>query len=173
MAKLRAQLKPQIDALNDPNEVEVLAYTDNREKTTGHKRNVLIKQAKGKFVVHLDDDDRIASNYIELILKAIKENPGIDAVGIRGYYKEDFKQQQPFETSLKHVWEFKGGWYYRTINHISPILREHANKVLFPNKTHGEDYAYTMELKATGLLKTEVVIKEFIYFYDFISNKKY
>ena len=163
----------QKSELEFPGEVEILSYIDRREKTTGFKRNALIEQSKGKFVVFVDDDDELDVEYLSLIISAIKENPEIDAIGIRGMYSEDGKTQQPFETSLAHNWEFKNGWYYRTINHISPIKREHAISVKFPNKVIGEDYEYTMKLKATGLLKKEVVIKKPIYFYNFVSNKSY
>ena len=173
MDKMSRALSAQIQALADPKEVEVLSYTDNREKTTGYKRNVLINKAKGKFIVFVDDDDKLSNDYIKLITDVIRENPNIDGIGIRGKYSEDGKPYQPFETSLKHNWEFTNGWYYRTLNHISPIKREHAKKVQFPDKTIGEDYAWTMKLKETGLLKKEVVIKEYIYFYDFVSNKNY
>lgn len=166
-------LHSQIEKLENPNEVEILSYTDNREKTTGHKRNVLLERAKGKFVVFVDDDDKLSPQYVELILKAIKENPQIDAIGIRGKYSEDGKTPEPFETSLKHNWEKRNGWYYRTINHISPIKREHAITVKFPDITIGEDYKYTMALKDSKLLKKEVVIETPIYFYNFISNKNY
>lgn len=160
-------------ALENPNDVEVLSYNDNREKTTGFKRNVLIEKSKGKFVVFVDDDDVLSDDYLKLIIQAIKENPGIDAVGIRGEYTENGSAPKPFETSLKHHWEFKDGWYYRTINHISPIKREHAIAVKFPDKVLGEDYEYTMELKKSGLLKKEVVVEKPIYFYNFVSNKSY
>ena len=171
--RLTVELQRQIKTLEDPNSVQILAYVDNREKTTGHKRNVLLERATGLFVVHLDDDDNISGKYVKLIVEAIKNNPDIDAIGIRGLYSENGGPQEPFETSLAHNWEKKDGWYYRTINHISPIKREHAIKVKFPDKVHGEDFDYTMELKASGLLKKEVVIKENIYFYNFVSNKSY
>lgn len=166
-------LNAQIKSLENPEEVEVLAYIDNREKTTGYKRNILLERAKGQFVVFVDDDDKLANNYVKLIVDIIKNNPELDCVGIRGQYSEDGKKPEPFETSLSHNWEKRAGWYYRTINHISPIKREHALAVKFPDKTIGEDYEYTMALKKTGLLKNEVVIKTPIYFYNFISNKKY
>ena len=167
------ELTKQINENNLKNEVEILFYCDNREKTTGHKRNVLIKQANGVFVVFLDDDDKISPNYVKLIVEAIKNNPEVDAIGIRGEYTENGRAPEPFETSLDHNWEKVNGWYYRTINHISPIRKVHAETVKFKDITLGEDYDWTMRLKETGLLKKEVVIQEPIYFYNFISNKAY
>ena len=166
-------ISAQINALENPDDCELLVYSDNREKTTGHKRNVLLGRAKGKFTVFVDDDDKLAVNYIQLILEAIDNNPDIDAIGIRGQYSEDGRKPSPFETSLKHNWELKDGWYLRTINHISPIKRIHALRVRFPDITIGEDYKYTMALKSLNILKKEVVIKQPIYFYNFVSNKQY
>lgn len=166
-------LNQQIKTLNAQDKVEILAYTDNREKTTGYKRNVLLQKAKGLFSVFVDDDDMVASFYVAEILKAIEENPEIDAIGIQGIYSEDGGKKEPFETSLAHHWEKVNGWYYRTINHISPIKTELAKRVLFPDKVRFEDYEWTMALKETGLLKSEVVIKKKMYFYDFVSQKRY
>jgi len=111
--------------------------------------------------------------YIEEILKAIRENPEIDGIGIQGKYSADGSKYEPFETSLAHHWEQVNGWYYRTINHISPVRREHAVSVQFPDKCMSEDYEWTMALKKTGLLKKEVVIKKCMYIYDFVTNKNY
>lgn len=170
---LKDELMRQKYELEAPEEVQILSYCDNRERSTGIKRNLLLEKASGKFITFIDDDDKINPNYLKLAIKEIKENPGIDAIGIRGMYSEDGKTQIPFETSLKHNWEFKDGWFYRTINHISIVKRSHAIKVKFPDKTHGEDYEWTMALKNTGLLKKESIIKENMYFYNFISNKRY
>ena len=173
LANMLKNLNEQVQRLPNKNDIEILTYSDNRQQTTGYKRNVLLGKAKGKFVVFVDDDDKLATFYVSLIIKVIDENPDIDAIGISGQYSENGKTQIPFETSLKHNWEQKNGWYLRTINHISPIRRDHALKVKFPNKTIGEDYEYTMALKKLGVLKKEFVIKEFIYYYNFVSNKNY
>jgi glycosyltransferase involved in cell wall biosynthesis len=159
------------DGFNN-DEVEVLTFIDNRENTTGHKRNILIERAKGKFVVFIDDDDKISDDYISKILEAIKSNPIIDVIGINGVYTHKGKQT-PFETSLEHHWDYEDGMFLRYTNHISPILRDHAIKIKFPNKTIGEDFEWTMKLKKSKLLKNQIVIKSPLYYYNFIANKKY
>jgi len=152
--------------------VQLLFYKDKRgENTTGHKRNVLIEQSTGKYVVFVDDDDNVSNRYVATIINAINEHD-VDAFGIQGIYTENGANSTYFETGLKHHWEKTNGWYTRTINHISPIKREHAIKIKFPDKVFGEDYEWTMELKASGLLKTDHIIKEKIYFYEYITNKQ-
>ena len=151
--------------------VQLLFYKDKRgESTTGAKRNVLLEQSTGKFVVFVDDDDDVSLDYVSSIVKAIEENPDIDGIGINGMYS-DGRQQMPFETGMRWNWDTVNGYYVRFINHISPIKREHAIKIGFPDKTIGEDYDFTMRLKQSGLIKTDYIIKKRIYYYDFRPNK--
>jgi glycosyltransferase involved in cell wall biosynthesis len=173
LIRIKNELNNQVKRLGVQDEVEILVYKDNRQKTTGYKRNILLQKSKGLFTVFIDDDDMVAEFYIEEILKAITDNPDIDAIGIQGHYSADGSKYEPFETSLKHHWEKVNGWYLRTINHISPVRREHAVSVLFPDKVLGEDYEWTMALKKTGLVQKEVVIGRCMYTYDFVSDKNY
>ena len=55
--------------------VEVLCYLDNRMNTVSEKRNWAIRDAHGKFTAFIDDDDMVAPDYVDSILKAICENP--------------------------------------------------------------------------------------------------
>ena len=170
--RITQKLTKQIHKAKAGKRVEILTYKDKRgEHTTGHKRNVLLSKAKGKFAVFVDDDDTVSSDYIRKILGAIKENPKADAIGIQGMYTENGKNPVPFEVAIGHPYELKNGWYLRPPNHIVPVRREHAIAVGFPDKTFGEDYEYCMGLKESGLLKEGVVIKHNMYQYDFIPNK--
>jgi glycosyltransferase involved in cell wall biosynthesis len=153
--------------------VQLLFYKDKRgENTTGAKRNVLLEQSKGKFVVFVDDDDDISPEYIPSIIATIQDNPDIDAIGIQGVYSENGNNQMPFETGARWNWETTNGWYTRFVNHISPIKRDIAIQFKFPDKTIGEDYDWTMQVKKSGLIKKDVIIKKKIYYYDYRPNKK-
>ena len=173
LIRIKNELNSQVKRLGVADEVEILVYKDNRQKTTGYKRNILLQKSKGLFTVFVDDDDMVASFYIEEILKAIKQNPEIDGIGIQGQFTNDGGKAEPFETSLAHHWETERGWYLRTLNHISPIRREHAVSVPFEDVTKFEDYNWTMALKKTGLLQKEVVIGKCMYYYDYVSLKTY
>lgn len=151
--------------------IQLLFYKDKRgEATTGAKRNVLLEQSKGKFVVFVDDDDDVSMDYISSIIKVIEDNPDIDAIGINGMYS-DGRIQKPFETGMRWKYEETNGYYTRFVNHISPILREHAIKIGFPDKTIGEDYQFTMDLRNSGLIKKDFIIKQKIYYYDYRPHK--
>ena len=161
----------QINQAGLQTKVEFLYYKDNREHTTGHKRNVLLDQAKGKFVVFVDDDDELAPTYVQDIVQVIERMPDIDAIGLQGVYTQNGAGHKAWETSINHTWEEAGGRYLRYINHISPIRREHAVKARFTDKVIGEDYDYTMQLKQLNIIKKEFIIQKPLYFYHYISNK--
>ena len=53
--------------------VEVLVLTDNRKRSTGHKRQALLDMARGAYVTYIDDDDDISFDYIHEIYWVINE----------------------------------------------------------------------------------------------------
>lgn len=154
-------------------EVEILTYSDDGRITTGRKRNDLIQQAQGKYVVFVDDDDMVADTYINDILGAAKHNP--DCITFRGWMTTDNRSKTEFRLSINYP--YSEGWYegkmiyFRYPNHITPIKKEIAIKVQFPNVSIGEDYSYATQLHKLGLLKTEVHIQKELYFYLYQSLK--
>ena len=71
LSSLEGQLTP---------EVEVLTEIDRGEKTIGEKRNILLERATGDYISFVDDDDIVAYDYVDSILRAIETSP--DVVGI-------------------------------------------------------------------------------------------
>lgn len=61
-------------------EVEILALYDNRKRSTGLKRQVLLDAAQGQFVTCLDDDDGVAPDYLRQITEAIRDHPEADVI---------------------------------------------------------------------------------------------
>lgn len=64
-------LHTQIGGRDD---VEILTLFDNRKRSTGRKRQALLDMAQGTYVTHLDDDDDVATDYLETILTALEAN---------------------------------------------------------------------------------------------------
>ena len=62
-------LAKQIKALENKKEVQILTCTDNRQRTTGDKRNQLLEQSSGKFVVFVDGVDIV---YDETIASSVR-----------------------------------------------------------------------------------------------------
>jgi glycosyltransferase involved in cell wall biosynthesis len=54
--------------------VEVITEVDNKQITTGAKRNNLLNKAQGKYICFIDDDDHISNDYLRLILEAIESD---------------------------------------------------------------------------------------------------
>lgn len=146
--------------------VEILA-DESMGYNIGTKRNGLLARAKGDYIIFADDDDEVSPNYISLILKAIETNP--DSVAINGTITINGGPERQWFISKKN----KGWWeqdniYYRCPNHISPVRRELALKVGFPEIAFGEDYQYSMAL--LPLLNTETIIEEPIYKYIYVNK---
>jgi len=53
-------------------DIEILALSDNKKRTIGEKRDALIKMAKGKYIMFVDDDDELIS--VEEIYEATNQD---------------------------------------------------------------------------------------------------
>lgn len=171
-------IERQIDLIEGEGFIKVQILTDirGREVTTGTKRNDLLTRATGKYVWFVDDDDSIYPYAIEDVLKAASKNP--DVIGINGIMTTDGKNQIDWEIRLGHPYcaTKKNGkdYYLRFPNHITPMKREHAIKIRFPDKTIFEDYEWAKALNDAGHLKTQEIIDKPIYHYKFSTqNKEY
>lgn len=171
LKELLSHLNKQI---KDKKTVEVLVNLDNKERSTGKKRNELVQLAKGKYVVFIDDDDWVADNYIKLMIDACES--GCDCVAINGIITTDGENEIKWRLSKDNdnvtIQEHGKPVYLRKTNHITAIKREHALKVKFPDKSNGEDKFFSDEVNK--FLKTETVIYNPIYHYRFTTkNKEY
>jgi len=158
LRKLLNRLEPQ-----KTEEVEILIELDNRERSTGEKRNALIEKAAGEYIAFVDDDDLVSTDYIQKILAASETSP--DCIGMEGLITFQSKNiTRKFIHSMKYSsWFTKDDVYYRCPNHLNPVKRDIAKKVGFLNISVGEDHDYSNRL--FPLLKTEVYIQEPIYYY--------
>ena len=147
-------------------DVEILIEVDDKQISIGAKRNILLKRAKGDYISFVDDDDMVAEDYVSKILKAIETNP--DCCGVEGYviHKRRRKSSKFIHSIQYKEWFEKKGIYYRCPNHLSPVRRELALRVMFPNLSYGEDRIYSNSL--LKFLKTEVYIDGQIYYYQTI-----
>lgn len=154
-------------------DVKVIYDPAPRGKSIGAKRNELLQKAMSDYVAFVDDDDRVEPTYIKNIMEGIEK--GVDCCSLRGVYTENGNNPELFEHSIKydawvtnHTGQIK---YFRPPNHLSCIKTEIAKQFVFPETNFGEDEAWSMAIKASGLIKSEHFIDEIIYRYDFIPNK--
>lgn len=158
---------------NQRPEMNILSFGDHGEKTTGYKRNALLKAAKSEYVWFVDADDMILPGSLNAILEALESNP--DCLAINGYMttngkdKKDFfiAKDNPYKSEIRNGKEI----YLRWTNHITPIRTKIAQKIKFPDKTFKEDYEWSVKLRESGLLETESIVDIPVYHYQFKTNK--
>jgi GT2 family glycosyltransferase len=159
--------------INGNKNVEILTFIDGGEISTGNKRNALVNMAQGLYVVHVDDDDEVASDYVSSILEAAKQDK--DAIVFNGIITTDggnakkwyISKDLPYKSEIRQWREV----FLRYPNHIVPVKRSIAIQVPFENCYRGEDYAYATQLHKRGLIKTETLIDKELYIYKFVNHK--
>lgn len=169
LPRILEQIYSQYDNMSEDfkKQVEILVLMDNKTIMLGDKRNIMVEQAQGEYVVFVDDDDRISEDYIETLLNATQENK--DAI--------TFKAEVTLNNGLPKVCKYSknfekdyndNDFYYRIPNHICCVKKEIAQTVEFPSILYGEDSGYSKKLKP--LLKSETFIDKILYYYDFNSE---
>ena len=170
---LKHELDKQIIHEDAKGKVDVIADIDAGQRSTGEKRNKLLKCATGKYVCFIDDDDKIPSNYIKLVLKGCEEDK--DCCSLRGVITWDGSKPEVFEHSLKYdEWRTNDTGvpkYERPPNHLNCIKSIIAKQFKFEEIYHGEDRKWSEAIFKSGLIKTEAVIPEIIYHYQFVTSK--
>lgn len=163
LMRLLAILTPQLN-----NHVEVITNM-RMDINIGAKRNALLADSIGEYVVFCDDDDSVSSDYIAKILSATATSP--DCIGISGIITINRQTHQKWHISKEYgSWYTEGDVYFRTPNHISPVRRELALQAGFPEVENGEDRVYSERL--LPLLVSEIVVEGDIYHYDYKTNKE-
>lgn len=163
------RLKEQKKAF--PEQIEILT-NDNTSISIGAKRQLMLQAAQGEYLCFIDDDDRIADNYIELVMAGIATNP--DCCSLNGIITTDGKDPKPFKHSIEYKEMYdQDGIYYRPPNHLNVVRSSIAKQMVFPDWQRSEDSNYCFQLRDSGLLKTEYKIEPVIYYYDYVSDKRY
>lgn len=163
------KLKEQKKAF--PEQIEILT-NDNTSISIGAKRQLMLQAARGEYLCFIDDDDRIVDNYIELVMAGIATNP--DCCSLNGIMTTDGKNPKPFKHSIDYdsMYE-RDGVYYRPPNHLNTVRASIAKQMKFPDWERSEDSNYCFQLRDSGLVKVEYKIEPTLYFYDYVSDKRY
>jgi glycosyltransferase involved in cell wall biosynthesis len=170
---LIGKLWEQIAGHPHGNEIEIIHDGSPREAySIGVKRNKLVAAAQGEYICFIDDDDRIADNYIELVMAGIATKP--DCCSLNGIITTDGKNPKPFRHSIDYdsMYE-RDGVYYRPPNHLNTVRSSIAKQMVFPDWDRSEDSNYCFQLRDSGLLKVEYKIEPVLYYYDYVSDKRY
>lgn len=156
----------QIDDLGVANQVEIITDIDNKEVSIGFKRQRMHVKAKGEYVVSIDSDDAVMTDYLTEIWRGIKEQPDcitfeISCSGTKG------KRANVSNNYPDWMDGIDGYDYVRTPYHKVPIRREIALQIGFIDLRYGEDYDFSNRLKKSGLIKTEYHIAKPLYHYQY------
>lgn len=167
--RLSAELERQRAELSNGESIEILSdCAPKGQITIGAKRNCLLSHAQGTWVAFIDDDDEIHPEYLQSIVGYLDAMYAtIDAVGFGGRYYIDGKAERAFRIDHMYHYSDDSQNYYRYFNHLSPVRREIALQIGYPDEMFGEDYDYSMRLKASGLIRHSVYIDKEMYHYKF------
>jgi glycosyltransferase involved in cell wall biosynthesis len=165
-AALTAKLQGQIAASDLHDQVEIVHFRDDREHSVGAKRNWLLDNARGEFVVFVDDDDDVSDQYVPLICRTLREHPEIDCVGITGTILFRGSHARTFVHSLRYKgYRHVKGTYLRPPLHLNPMRRDIAKRYRFPDINYSEDIDWGMRICRDGVLAREYFLSEVLYYY--------
>ncbi|HSY76898.1 MAG TPA: glycosyltransferase [Bacteroidia bacterium] len=148
--------------------VEILWLGDNKTMSVGEKRNKLLSISKGDYVAFVDDDDWVADDYVDAILRGIEQKK--DCICFDAVYSTDEGDKIPVHYSVNNLLNVDepGKPRLRVPNHLIPIKREYALATKFLEKNFGEDTDYGLRVRR--LLKTEYKIDRPMYYYRFSTQ---
>lgn len=163
---LSAELRRQASEADAEALVEILWLRDRGEASIGAKRNDLVSRATGRFLVFVDDDDRVSPDYVPRILEAIRARPDADCVVFDG--EITFRGRHP--RRLVHRigirdWFEHDGQYLRPPCHITPIRSDIARCYRFTETDWSEDMDWALRISRDGALRSEAVVDAVLYHY--------
>jgi len=160
------RLMRQLTSQAEGKPVELLALYDNKRLFVGRKRTALLRAAQGKFFTFIDDDDRVADDYIDQILSAIVTNPDADCI----VYDSICSQNGGPGQLCKYGIEFEYGqssnlWTGKPAHTMIWRNVEKFTELAFSDKNYGEDYDWVGQ--AWPRIEKQARINKVLYFYDF------
>lgn len=157
LSRLLWGLEPQLNQ-----DVEVVICSGDTDPM-GQKYNRMFQEAKGEYVACVDDDDYLASNYVDRVLTGIKLF-GPDYISYGILHTEDGRYMSQVISSKDgdHTWQKQPyGILPKCV-----IKRSIAKDFEFPNH-HSGDQEWSRAVQLSGRVKTEYIIDQVLYFYDF------
>ncbi len=169
------RLLDRLEILSAGYNVKIISDDTGKHMTIGEKRERLYKAANGLYSWQIDSDDDIADNAIDLIMAAIKNNPGVDVISFEEYCNMDGKEYKSNHSNDYLDWEGDGSFefpdgfhFHRTIFYKGVIKTELAKSIPFVYCRFGEDHLFAKDLKPH--IKSEFHIAEQLYRYIHVSS---
>ena len=151
---LHKNLTAQIDFVHSthPSLGQVEILFDSSKKflkgglSVGAKRDALKCRATGEYLVFVDDDDMIAPNYLESILRLMESNP--DIITFRSLYKSS-TYWGIVDMNLNHAENEQmndSTIVKRQPFHVCPIRTSIAQQHSFPDINNAEDWGWMVKV---------------------------
>jgi glycosyltransferase involved in cell wall biosynthesis len=143
--------------------VEVLAFSDNRRRSIGAKRQALLDMARGEYVAFCDDDDWLADPYFSEILPRCESGPDvvtfeqiatINGVEGRIVFDATCRVDEPWKPN---------GVARRRPWHVCAWKRSLAQRGLFTEINYGEDAAWVAQV--AHLARTTLHVPRVLHYY--------
>jgi len=148
--------------------VETYIKTSKKDVSVGDQRQQMLEKASGEYVCFVDDDDLVASDYVEKIYPLLD---GVDYIGFPVHTYRDGAFFAAAYHSLKHKsWNSSKMYAERDLSHLNPIRRELALQGKFEGG-YGEDTRWAMRMRDLGIVKTEHYVPDVMYFYHIRTHK--
>jgi hypothetical protein len=146
--------------------IEILVNSDKRflegGPSIGKKREELVKRAEGKYLCFLDDDEDIADNYLETLVRLCHRDA--DVVTFRSFAKLknywcliDMGLHYPNDQANPNYTVRRSPW------HVCPVRSYFAKLYSFSDINYGEDWLYFEQVlkHCTTEAKTEAIIHSY------------
>lgn len=146
--------------------IEILVNDDKRYleggPSIGKKREELVKRAEGKYLCFLDDDDSIAGNYLETLVRLCQMDADVCTFKNISMLKDywciiDMSINYPNDQASPDFVVRRKPW------HINPVRSVFAKLHSFTDTNYGEDWAWFEQVlqHCKTEAKTEAVIHKY------------
>jgi hypothetical protein len=108
----------------------------------GKKREALVQRAEGRYCWFLDDDETIAPNYLETLVRLCNLNR--DVCTFRAIGKLD-NYWAVYDMSLYNTWNEPSTFEKIVVRmpwHVCPVRTRYAKQCSFPDTSYGEDWEW-------------------------------
>lgn len=148
MLPLFNKIQSQIDKLENPRDVELLCFLDNKRRSVGYKRESLLYIARGNYLAFVDDDDDVEDHYIEKAIQSIDVASDVDVITFKekvyinnaGPYFLTFELGYPVNDAVQKENARRPPW------HSCFWKRSIAQNFHFPDLMDGEDWVWVSQL---------------------------
>lgn len=140
------------------------------DMSIGAKRQALADVAKGEYLVMIDDDDNVHTHFVERVLSALSSLPDcvcyyeavkFNGMVLRSIHSNDFDDWGERAMHDGQMWDYVRTPFYKDV-----IRTDIVRSVGIADSRYAEDIDFARRLKASGLIQTEVMIKDFMYIYN-------